>query len=389
MNVTTIERGILSEIELVKLFATEKQQTKYESSGNKFTGLNKKTVLKQAANWCEIKDLGKRKYEIVKVYDYPEPKVLAKMHSGIHQYLTPLILINLIREDIYKLDSYTTTCAKWHRMIGMINRNFFRMKYSADYSSSKLDVSKEVARDFFEHTYDSLVYFFKKSLEYLKSAGLFEYERVHWLCIRERRVLIGSHGKRTIQIDTIHRRAEPEDMEYIQLCSQIACQYAGIASDKPEDKRIGDKAEVYANKFRELMMKRGIAYFYKAFEIRSIDKDIQRCNHLLKSFKNVDNKEELIKNLNRAYQKHLLTNMKKRITKKAEQGSLSRRAIKRFTQGYKKIMKMTLEYDASNIEVPNVLDESSEEDINKIISDNIHISFNGKTVNIGVDSENN
>lgn len=389
MKVSTLERGIISESDLLRLFATEKQRAKYESSGNKFTGLNKTTVLKQASLKCEIKDIGGRKYEISKVFEYPEPKTYGKMHRGIHQWLIPLTLISLVKAKIYEVESISFTCAKWHRMINMTNRNYIPMRYHVDYTSRKFGLRKEVVYDFFNHADSSLTYFFKKSLEYLKTAMLFDYREANWVCVRKRSEVSNGLGVQKITIDTEHRLAEPEELQFIRTCEQMACHYAGIPFDENPEKFYGTKSKAFQSKLRELLLERNISYHYKAYEIFTTDKDVQRCYHLLKSFKDAANEEHLILNLAKSFQKHLLTNLKKRLAKKVQQGSLTSSAALRFTREYKKIMKMTLEYDASDVEVPNVLDESSEEDINKIISDNIHISFNGKTVNIGVDSENN
>ena len=115
-----IKEGIIPEKKFVELFATDKQKQKYKTSGNKFTGVNKSTVLKQAAKLCEITDIGNREYQITKVYKYPVPKNFNNMNTGIHQYLTPLILINLIAAGIYQVKNLTFTCNRWYRMVDLI-----------------------------------------------------------------------------------------------------------------------------------------------------------------------------------------------------------------------------------------------------------------------------
>ncbi len=164
-NTRKITEGIISEIELVELFATQKQKDKYYSNGNMFTSHNKETVLKQAKRECEVECLGKREYKIYEIYKYPVPKNFDSMNKGLHKYLIPLILNNLIYAvKIYEIDNITFSTTRWFEAIDLINRNYMAMKSNIDYSCKKISVDKNLLSEYFSNTDDALLYLFKKSL---------------------------------------------------------------------------------------------------------------------------------------------------------------------------------------------------------------------------------
>ena len=70
MNIKNIIKGKIDENKFLEYFATKKQIDKYYEK-NKFTSNNKNTVLKYAKQYCTIKDLGNRQYEIIEVFKYP------------------------------------------------------------------------------------------------------------------------------------------------------------------------------------------------------------------------------------------------------------------------------------------------------------------------------
>ena len=380
-----VKTGIISETQLVDLFSTEKQKEKYLSLG-KFSGVNKQTILKQAARQCEIMDIGKRQYEITKVYKYPVPKNFDKMNSGMHRYMTPLILINLIGAKIHEVENVTFTCMKWHRMIEMINENYVTMKHNISYSSDKLSLSKNVLYDFFSTTDDTLVYYFKKSLEYLKEANLFNYQELNWICVRHIRDSVDENGKKILQITHEHRRASYNEMKFIRKCDQRACIEVGISKENDCEKYYGEKSKAYQAKLKELLMKENIVTCYKAYEIYSTDNDIMRCHQLLSNFK-MDDIQAAVENMNKDFQKSLVVNAEKRIANRPEKRNLFSNAdIANFMKDYEKVIELTLSSDANKVRAPRLNGTTLESEINKIINDNLCISYNGSVVSIGVDS---
>ena len=67
-----LQRGIINNDELVKLFGTKKNKITYQKHG-KVTNSMKNTMLGKASRYCNIVDLGRGKYEILEIYDYPKP----------------------------------------------------------------------------------------------------------------------------------------------------------------------------------------------------------------------------------------------------------------------------------------------------------------------------
>lgn len=379
-----IKEGIIPEKKFVELFATDKQKQKYKTSGNKFTGVNKSTVLKQAAKLCEITDIGNREYQITKVYKYPVPKNFNNMNTGIHQYLTPLILINLIAAGIYQVKNLTFTCNRWYRMVDLINDNYANMKQNIEYSSKKFEVSTNVLHDFYNTTDDTLVYYFKKSLEYLKAANLFNFQEINWVYVRTVDVNFEQDGHQCISIKPEHRRATSEEMVYIRKCEQVACKYVGISIDDESAKYYGKKSKMYLEKLRELLLEQNILFCYKAYEIYSTDNDIQRCYELLNSFEVCD-KTDLIELVSTLFQRTLMVNAEKRVLNNpTKRNLLTSDDINKFLGDYKKIINLTLACGIEKVDVPNRLDEKQEHDINKIIEDNVSVLLNGRGLKIGV-----
>ena len=377
--------GIVDEAALVEMFATDKQKKCYREGGNKFKGGKQKdTLLKQASRYCEIEDLGNRKYRIVKVYKYPVPKNFNSMNAGLHQYLTPLILINLIASGIYQVKSLTFTTNKWYRMVDMINDNYRNMKFNIDYTSDTFEISKNVLHDFFNTTDDALVYYFKKSLEHLKAANLFNFQEINWVYVRTIDVKHEKDDKQYIKIRPEHRRATAEEMVYIRKCEELASIHAGIRSDDETAKYYGSKSKKFLTKLKELLLERNILFCYKAYEIYSTDNDIQRCYQLLDNFE-VGKKSELIVMTNELFQRNLKANAELRVKKNPEKrGLISNDEEVEFLSEYDKIINLTLAPRIETFEVPEFVDATNTEHIDKIIEDNMELMYNGKVLKIGV-----
>ena len=252
---------LLAEDDLVAIFATDKQKMTFMASGNKFKGgKQKETLLKQASRYCEVEDLGNRKYRIAKIYQYPVPKNYKQMSSGLHQYLTPLILVNLIASGIYQVKNLTFTTNKWYRMFDMINANYANFKLNIDYTSKKFNVGKNVLYDFFNATDDALVYYFKKSLEYLKAANLFNFQEINWVYVRSVDVKRNENEKHCINIRPEHRRATATEMVYIRKCEEKASHIAGISPDDESAKYYGSKSKAFLTKLKNSCLNRTFCF---------------------------------------------------------------------------------------------------------------------------------
>ena len=379
-----INTGIITENELLDLFATDKQKNKYLSSDNKFVSSNKKTVLAQAGRDCEIKDIGNRQYEITNVYKYPAPKNFNKMNRGIHKYLTPLILINLIAAKIHNLDNITFTSTKWYKMIDMINDNYINMKYNMDYSSDRFNLDKNALIDFFNTTDDTLIYYFKKSLDYLKEARILNFQAINWICVKEESEVY-NNGVKEFKTNRVYRRVTQKEMVFIETCEQTACLDAGLSLNSSEgEKFYSSKSKKYLSTLEKLLSEKQILFCYKAYEIFATDRNIEWWYNLLNNF-DIKDKKELVATLNSVFKNNILINAQKRITGNPEKRKLhSEVDINNFMIAYKKISDFTLTNNADKLDIPQNINTVDERIINDFIDKNVHIILNGDKINIGV-----
>jgi hypothetical protein len=382
-----IEGSVISERTLIEMFATEKQKNKYSEKGY-FTGTQKQNILYKAGAMCKIEDLGSRQYRIDKVYKYPVPKNFSKMNSGMHKYLIPLILIKLIGrkiyDEIYDKENMTFTLMKWYRMVDMINDNYIAMKNNITYSSERFGIDENIMYDFFNTTDDSLIYYFKKSLQYLKEADLFNYQEINWICIR------GAESKEEggiakLNIKNIHRRATQEEMETIRKCEQKASKDAGITIES--EKFFSEKSKKYLSIYNEELKKSNILFCYKAYEIYSTDKDIERCYNLLKNFEvETQQEQELMIKVNEMFQNNIMINANDRINKRNENSNyiLGKPEIKRLLGKYSSLVGMTISQEFEKIEMPSTVSELDKVFIGDFINKKINVSLNDNNIKIGV-----
>lgn len=363
------------------------------SSGNRFVSSQKQTVLKQARRECEIEDLGNRRYNISKVYKYPVPKNFDKMNTGLHQYLTPLILMNLIAAKIYEVENISFTCTKWYKMIDMINDNYINMKRNIEYAKDRIAVGKAALADYFDTTDDTLIYYFKKSLEYLRDANIFNFQEINWVCVREiekTKDESNNKDKHNIKINHVHRRATHEEMEFVRQCDQTACFFAEIDVDDNTERFYGKNSHKYLKYYKQLLLEKDILFCYKAYEIYSTDKDIERCYKLLNSF-DIKDENFLVSTLNTTFRKNIIVNVEKRIeTNSKKYRFSSKRDMREFISDYRKITEWTIgtiPNDKLLTDVPNKLESIDEDLINSFIDDTVHIEYNGKNLKVGVEKE--
>ena len=230
------------------------------------------------------------------------------------------------------------------------------------------------------------VYYFKKTLEHLRGANLFNYQEINWVYIRHVQTSVNSLGKQHNDVSHLHRRATSDEMKFIRRCEQVACQHVGLGADDHMGKYYGAKSKDFLKKLKELLLEQSILFCYKAYEIYSTDKDIQRCYQLLSSFE-FRQKEDLIVRLNSLFQQNIMLNAQRRISKNPIKRNLfSDEDKQKFLYDYEKIAKLTLSYDSGLLYTPHMLDTIQEEDVNSVISNKLSISLNGKSAKIKIDN---
>lgn len=183
MTFENIKTGIISEKQLVKYFGTPAQKKSYSENG-RFIGGYKKKFFDKLKRYCEIEDLGDRKYKITKVYKFPLPANFNKMNSSIYKYIVPLILSMLTKghDESRKVD---ITVGKWAREIKMVNKNYNLMKYNQEAVSEEFEYPTKAIAEFYEKSDDMINYYITNALDYLKSAGLIIWRDVYKIVTEE------------------------------------------------------------------------------------------------------------------------------------------------------------------------------------------------------------
>lgn len=317
MNKENLKNGIVSEKDLVNIFATTGQAQKYFSV-NKFTGNNKNILLKEVSRYCSIVDLGNRQYEISEVKKYPIPKIYDKMNKSLYQYIVPLILNKLI-DGHDKNNKITLTSNKWARQIQMINGNYNLIKFHKKDASDKLDFRISYIEDFYNKADDMINNYLEMSLKYLKQTGSIiwrEVYMVHMESVGDKIIEIDDSNNIYAEFNVDEHQATQEEMEFFSRCVEAADKIAGIdkSSDTDRERYYGKKALRFTKALSSELNKRNIKYIYKTYEVYYIHLD--RCKDMMRLFNN----ENMIENFNHEFEKLITDNA----TKRYKKGELSK-----------------------------------------------------------------
>ena len=336
INITkeTLNIGIISEEQLVDIFSTTSQKNKYYEL-NKFSGANKTTLLTEANRWCNINDLGNRQYEITEVFKYPKHKSLTKAKKGLYQYITPLILTNLI-EGHDKNNKITLTIGKWARQIQMINHNYNLIKYNRCNASNELKLKIESIDEFYDKSDSMINDYITNTLKYLDQMGLIIWRKVN--VIRKEIInpnnLIVTESNNIITDLTIEcHQASEEEMDYYARCIEIADKEANITNKS--ERYYSSKSNHYNSVLIRELNKQNIKMIYSTYEVYYIHLD--KCKDILTEFENTE-QTQLIEKFNKEFSEMLLNNADIRFDKNT---------YKYLTKGYEN--KDDFKYDFSNL----------------------------------------
>lgn len=310
MDELKIKIGIITEKELVKKYATPAQKKSYQTNG-RFIGGYKKKFFDKMNRYCEIEDLGNRKYEIKKVYEFPLPANFNKMNSSIYKYIVPLILSMLTKghDESRKVD---ITVGKWAREIKMVNKNYNLLKYNQEAASAEFDIPYDAVAEFYEKSDDMINYYITNALDYLKSAGLIIWRDVYKIVTETTSgtVSIDHRGNVQTEVTITTKQASQDDMDYYAACIQIADEEVNITNAR--DRYYSKKAKRFQSILNRELYKRGIKNVYKTYEAYYINLD--KCNFILNAF-DFKNTESLVKSFNSEFESMIVENAKKRYRK--------------------------------------------------------------------------
>lgn len=355
MNKENLKEGVISESELVKIFATPNIYKKYFSA-NKFTSNNKNILLNDANRYCTIEDLGDRQYKISNIRKYPIPKIYNKMNKSLYQYITPLILNKLI-DGHDKNNKINLTLNKWARQIQMINGNYNIIKYNKKATSESLDYKLNYIEDFYNKADDMINNYIEMSLKYLKQTGSIiwrEVYMVHMEKVGDKIIEIDDGNNIYAEFTIDEHQATQEEMDYYSRCIDIADKMAGIdrSVDTDRERYYGKKAVKFTKALSSELNKRNIKYIYKTYEVYYVSLD--KCKSILNLF---DTSGDMVKRFNSEFENLITENATKRY-KKGELSKYSEDYIDTFVD----LCEITIDNKTESIRDRINLSDSSPED---------------------------
>lgn len=310
MTTENIKTGKLTEQELVELFGSDAIKKSY-SEISKFKGHQKNTLLTKATRYCNIKDLGNRKYNITQVYDHPLPANFNKMNKSLYKYIVPLILNSLVNGHD-KNNSIEITVGKWAREINMINHNYNLIKYNREDSSKEFQIKLETINEFFDKADHMINWYIENALDYLKSAGLIIWREVNRVNIEETdgKSTIDQNGNVEVNINITSHQASEAEMKYYSECVSIADKEAKI--ENAGERYYSTKAKHFQEVLKRELYKKKIKCVYSTYEAYYVHLD--KCQALLTHFGAFD-LNNLIKSFNEEFSEMLIENAGTRFDK--------------------------------------------------------------------------
>ena len=284
------KKGNFNEAALVSLYGTQRQKESYVKFG-RFVGNNKKNFLSTLSKYCEIQDLGNKKYKITKILENEVPPNFKKMNSSIYQFLIPLILEYLINK-YPKEEHLKTFINKWAIDLGIINTNYLFTKLNISEVSHFISCDTELLFDFFLRSDRMIKYYFKKALEYLNESGyIISLEKEQIIKESDSHDVFGkaiSNNDIFILSNQIESLTTKEDIELYLSLVEKADKAANI--QLPYERYYSRlKAPIFSKVLKIELTKNKILRVYKYYEIYYTDKS--KCTKLLKDFNGTDSAE--------------------------------------------------------------------------------------------------
>ena len=328
--IQNIRTGLITELQLVEMFGTKKQLNKYKEN-NRFTSLNKKTVLENANRYCDIEDKKNKQYEIKQVYSYVRPKELNKMKESLYQYIIPLLLINLFKSEDNKIK---LAIGQYARMIEMVNQNYGFLKTQIKYANTpeeRKTILKatsidyiEIMSDFYNKTDDMVEMYIERALEYLDKTGFIKVSNIHMICeeVVDNSNIIDGSGNIVTKIKINNRQSTEQERDFEVECIRNADIEANIDIKNKTERYFGKKASMWQKSVNKQLRKRNIKFFYYTYEIRVINSNSVKL--LYKEYPKIKEKDlieaftsQVIKNI-MVNADNRFDNLKNRITNSKE-----------------------------------------------------------------------
>lgn len=139
MKQILLKPGKYKEITLVDMLCTESQKRNYHKK-ERFTGTRQRTAFHDTlSKYCEFEQIhDSNQYKVKKVFEFPKTLAETKIHKGIYQYLTPLILDEVIENISSRQAIYSTY--DLIKTTHIANHNYSGMKHSQSKVSNSLNI---------------------------------------------------------------------------------------------------------------------------------------------------------------------------------------------------------------------------------------------------------
>jgi len=177
MKEIILKPGQYLEKTLVDKICTPTQQAAYHKK-ERFTLKQQETFFERLARFCEFKhDENTGKYKIFRVFEHPMSNAELKIHQGIYECLTPLIIDRVLNTDATERTT-DFSFMELAKQCNMFNSNYNLMKYNQSSVEADLDINIVTTHEYFNKADKAFNYYINKTLEYLRSLNCIIFEPI-------------------------------------------------------------------------------------------------------------------------------------------------------------------------------------------------------------------
>lgn len=328
--------GQYREKTLVNLICTDAQKKEYAPKG-KFPNAKKHDAfLNRLGRYCKFEQVQNTdKINVKEVFPCPISDAEIKIHERIYQYLTPLILNQVLNDSESRWTLFNVF--ELAKACHLFNLNYNTMKYNQGAVEKDLQIPRYTASDFFLKVDDRINYRIRKCLDYLHSMNCITYDEVHIIQTYEVEILSDENKRKEIRKMNKPHRATKSEMNLYTSLDKAASRFAEVRNQS--DKFYGNIGLRYKAELARLFKEHHIKYVCRGFEIWQIDDD--RCREVFESFKN---------NPVSYYQEKIGTEFKNLVDSNADTRFRSREHIvNNYLDNFKELSEITLPYDSPDI----------------------------------------
>lgn len=276
-----LKGGQYKESTLVDKICTEAQKRSYHKKEKFANNKQRSMFLDRLSCYCTYDyDQDRKMCKVKKVFTYPKTDAEVKVHSGIYQCLTPLILDMVLRSKsegrhaVFSAFDLAENCS-------MFNANYKIMKHNQAAIETDLHIPQNTAQEFFLKSDDRINYYIRKCVEYLNKMGCVVFDEIHLIKRYTEEVIPDEETDDVIKIRRTEKHiASKEEMDLYTAILEEASKKAGIR--KNADRWYGKTAFRYQTEVSRLFKKNHIAYVCRGFVVYRFDTD--RCREILNTF---------------------------------------------------------------------------------------------------------